>query len=96
MQKRADSVVGSLFTFGEENMKTKRILAAGIMLGVLLCMGIQTFASDTVKHITASVNDTFQFIVDGAKADLPEEYEVLIYNNRTYLPVRAVGDMVGT
>ena len=77
-------------------MKTKRILAAGIMLGVLLCMGIQTFASDTVKHITASVNDTFQFIVDGAKADLPEEYEVLIYNNRTYLPVRAVGDMVGT
>lgn len=77
-------------------MKKKGILVAGITLGVLLCMGIQTFASDAVKHITASINDTFQFIVNGEKADLPEEYEVLIYNNRTYLPVRAVGDMVGT
>lgn len=76
-------------------MKKYGLAVSCLICGLLLGAGVQTFAADAVKYITASVNETFQFIVDGEKTELPEEYDVLVYNNRTYLPVRAVGDMVG-
>lgn len=76
-------------------MKKKYILITGIIVGLLAGNGIQIFASDAIRHITAAVNETFQIKVDGEKTDLPDEYELLIYNNRSYLPLRAVADMVG-
>ena len=65
-------------------MKKKYILITGIIVGLLAGNGIQIFASDAIRHITAAVNETFQIKVDGEKTDLPDEYELLIYNI-TYL-----------
>ena len=76
-------------------MKKYGLAVSCLICGLLLGLGVQTFAADSIRHVTASINETFRFVVDGEETELPEEYDVLVYNNRTYLPVRAVGDMLG-
>lgn len=76
-------------------MKKKTFLLFGMITGLIIGVAVPSFAEDAVKHVTAAVNETFQIEVDGEMADLPEGYELLVYQNRSYLPLRAVADMVG-
>ena len=76
-------------------MKKKTFLLFGMITGLIIGVAVPSFAEDAVKHVTAAVNETFQIEVDGEMTDLPEGYELLVYQNRSYLPLRAVADMVG-
>lgn len=76
-------------------MNKKSVLAIGLAAGLVLGMGTQAFASDAVKRVSAAVNETFKFVVNGENVNVSDEYDVLVHNNRTYLPVRAVSEMVG-
>lgn len=76
-------------------MKKYGLAVSCLICGLLLGLGVQTFAADGIKHVTASINETFRFIVDGEEKNLPDDYEVLVYDNHTYLPVRALSNMTG-
>jgi hypothetical protein len=76
-------------------MKNKGWLATGLVVGLIAGSCASAFAADGIQYIKASINDTFKFEVNGQQTELPDEYKVIVYNNRTYLPVRAIGDMVG-
>ena len=76
-------------------MKKRGILALGIAIGMISSIGIQSFAGDAIQRVTASIDKTFQLTVNDEKKVLPEGYEMLVYQDRTYLPIRALGEMVG-
>lgn len=76
-------------------MKKRGILALGIAIGMISSIGIQSFAGDAIQRVTASIDKTFQLTVNDEKKVLPEGYEMLVYQDRTYLPIRALGEMLG-
>ncbi len=81
-------------------MKKRGFFALGLAAGMVVSGCVSAFASDgslsdAVQHVTASINDSFSFIVDDKLQTIPDEYSVIVYNNRSYLPVRAVGEMLG-
>lgn len=75
-------------------MKKRGILALGIAVGMISSIGVQSFAGDSIQRITASINKTFQLVVNEEKQTLPEGYEMLVYQDRTYLPIRALAEML--
>jgi GH24 family phage-related lysozyme (muramidase) len=76
-------------------MKNKGWLAAGLVVGLIAGSCASAFAADGIQYIKASINDTFKFEVNGEAKALDDEYELLVYNNRSYLPVRGIGEMLG-
>lgn len=76
-------------------MNRKGFLAAGLIIGLASGSCATAFATDGIKEIKAYINDSFQFQVNGEDAVLDDEYHVLVYNDRSYLPVRGIGDMMG-
>lgn len=76
-------------------MKSKRIYALVLVAGLAAGAAGQSFAASTIEQITAYINHSFKLTVDGEQTELPDGYEMLVYENRTYVPVRAIGEMVG-
>lgn len=76
-------------------MKKQTFLAAGLVIGLVSGMCVQSFAAGPIQRIAASINDSFSISVNGEDKSLPDDSHILVYNNRSYLPVRAVSDMLG-
>lgn len=76
-------------------MSKKRILTLGITMGLFLSMGIQAFAGSALEKIEAYINNAITFTINGEDKELPEDYEILTYNNRTYVPIRFIAETLG-
>ena len=76
-------------------MKKKKMLAAGLALGLVLGMSIQAFGAAAIEKIEAYVNHEMTFEFDGEKTALPEGYQVLVYEGRSYVPARFVAEKLG-
>ena len=76
-------------------MKKQTFLAAGLVIGLVSGMCVQSFAAGPIQRIAASINDSFSISVNGEAKSLPDDSHILVYNNRSYLPVRAVSEMLG-
>lgn len=79
-------------------MKTKgkkRYLVLGIAAGFLLSLGVQTYAQDAVSTVAAWIRNDYHIEYNGEEKKLPEGYQILVYQNRTYLPLRYVGELLG-
>lgn len=76
-------------------MKRKSLLTIGISLGIVLTLGIQVFAAPAIERIEAYVNNQFTFEFDGTEKKLSDDYEVIVYKDRSYVPVRFVAENLG-
>ena len=76
-------------------MKKQTFLAAGLVIGIVSGMCVQSFAAGPIQRIAASINDSFSISVNGENKSLTDDSHILVYNNRSYLPVRAVSEMLG-
>ena len=76
-------------------MSKRRILTLGIAMGLFLSMGLQVFAGSALEKIEAYINNAVTFTIDKKNMELPEGYEVLTYNNRTYVPIRFIAENLG-
>ena len=77
-------------------MGKKRYLTAGLALGICASIGVQVFAQDALQSITASMRDDYTIRYNGEIQSLPPTYHILSYQDRTYLPIRYVSDLLGT
>lgn len=76
-------------------MGKKRYLAAGLALGICASVSVQVFAQDIIQSITASIRDDYTIRYNGETQSLPPTYHILSYQDRTYLPIRYVSDLLG-
>lgn len=76
-------------------MTKKGWMAAGLTVGLIAGSCVSAFAAEGLKYVQASINDTFKFQVNGEAKTLDDEYTVLVYKDRTYLPVRGIGELMG-
>lgn len=75
-------------------MKKKLLLLA---LTISLLAGTWSIAFAAGKAVTAYVDPQVNIIINSAKfvpydLDSGKQMDILIYNNRTYLPVRSIGE----
>ncbi|WP_135555624.1 Gmad2 immunoglobulin-like domain-containing protein [Paenibacillus cymbidii] len=73
-------------------MKTFKGFAIGLLAGVLLMVSVPSLAA-TIKQYTL-VDITYPVMVNNAQYQ-STELPVLNYDGNTYIPMRAVGDMLG-
>lgn len=81
-------------------MKSNKILISWVLiLGFLCGIGTGILAQAPTKEITAYINDALMLKVNGEKFqvydDNGSEYKPILYNNRAYLPIRALGEAIG-
>lgn len=76
-------------------MKGKKMLAVGLAAGMVLTMSIQAFADPVIRVIQAKIHPNYHITFDGEKKELPEGYEILVYQDRTYVPARYVAEELG-
>ena len=76
-------------------MKRRNILTTGLALGIVLTLSVQVFAAPAIEKIQAYVNNQFTFEFNGTEKKLPEDYEVIVYKDRSYVPVRFVAENLG-
>lgn len=73
------------------SVKVKYLLV-GIIIGVTFMMSAMVFASSSV---TALLNNNVTLFFNGEERVLPEGYNILTYNGRTYTPARFVAEELG-
>ena len=76
-------------------MKKNKHLLIGLVVGMLVASGGQIFAANAIEKIEAYINHDMTFTFDGEKKALPDDYEVLVYKDRSYVPVRFVAENLG-
>ena len=76
-------------------MKRNKHLLIGLVVGVLIASGGQIFAASAIEKIEAYINHDMTFTFDGEKKALPDDYEVLVYKDKSYVPVRFVAENLG-
>ena len=76
-------------------MKRNRIFVLGLAIGLIFAFSIQAFAAPVLQKIEAYINPGITFQFDGVKKELSSDYRVLIYQDRTYVPVRFVAENLG-
>lgn len=76
-------------------MKGKRMLAVGLAAGMVFGLSAQAFADPLIQAVQAKINPQYHMTFDGVKKDLPEGYEILIYEDRTYVPARIIAEELG-
>lgn len=76
-------------------MNRRKILALGISLGLVFSLTFQVFAAPTIERIQAYVNNEMTFSFNDKKVPLSDEYEVIVYKDRSYVPVRFLSENLG-
>lgn len=76
-------------------MEKRKLVGAGIALGIILTMSFQVFAASAIEKIEAYANKEMNFEFDGKAVALPSEYEVIVYKDRSYVPARFVAENLG-
>ena len=56
---------------------------------------MQTYAQDALTSVTAWIRNDYRIEYNGKEQTLPEGYDILVYQDRTYLPLRYIGAIVG-
>ncbi len=78
-------------------MKKIGLLTAGIACAVSLVIGAS--AAGIVQTINAELRPDFEIVIDGKKQEFKnasgETVYPILYDGTTYLPVRAIGEMMG-
>lgn len=64
----------------------------GILIGITIMMSAVVFAN---SNVAALLSSHVTFFFNGEKKVLPQGYEVLTYNGRTYTPARFVAEELG-
>lgn len=81
-------------------MKIKKSILAIVLVLVIVCsMGIGAMAGGVINKVTAYTNANVDITLNG-ESFVPKDADgnavpIIIYNDRTYLPVRALGEAVG-
>lgn len=80
-------------------MKKKVLRGIAIGLIAVMCFSLGVMASDSVVDITAQINYALKMKVDNVEWNPTEDdgsaIRPILYNGRTYLPVRALGEKLG-
>ncbi|WLR52021.1 stalk domain-containing protein [Bacillus tianshenii] len=78
----------------------KRIIALAGFVGFLFAFSLGVGAAPALEKVSSYLNWSLNFKVDGQNWTPTDQngdkLSAITYNNRTYLPVRAVGEAVGT
>lgn len=71
----------------------------GFLAGVIITLTASTMLTVLANPIEQAINvvyDNYRIIIDGAdKSDVPEDSKPFIYNGRTYVPLRYIGESMG-
>lgn len=71
----------------------------GFLTGVVITLTASTMLTVFANPIEQAINvvyDNYRIIIDGAdKSDVPEDSKPFIYNGRTYVPLRYIGESMG-
>lgn len=77
----------------------KKVAITLTSLAMLGCLGTGVYAGSNLQEIKAYLNPGIKFKVDGQSVQLKNSSGAVIapitYNNTTYLPVRAISDLLG-
>ncbi len=77
----------------------KKLAVSLISVAMLGCLGTGVYAGSNLKEIKAYLNTGMKFKVDGQPVQLTNSSGAVItpitYDNNTYLPVRAVSNLLG-
>ncbi len=73
----------------------KSVLVLSIALLTLCLTSYSVGAESVIKTITAAINPNIRLLHDGSPAALIEGQPIITYNGRTYLPVRAMAELLG-
>lgn len=73
----------------------KRYILLGAAAGFLLSLGVQTYAQDALTAVSAWIRNDYRIEYNGEEQNLPDGYDILVYQDRTYLPLRYVGELLG-
>ncbi len=77
-------------------MKSKKFITAAMVAGMALSASVGAYAASNIETIKAQLNHGLGFVVNG-QAYTPKDaagksLDPIVYNNTTYLPVRALGE----
>lgn len=77
-----------------------KFLTAALLSGVMLCSSFTAFAvTQEAYQVSAKIKPQFTIEVDGDKTTFFDvsgnEVQPIVYNGTTYLPVRAIGELMG-
>lgn len=75
-------------------LKSRKTAGFAMILGMMLCFAMGAYAADGFKTVEAVVRSDFNVKVDGSSVEM--DSSPLVYNNRTYLPLAELGQMIGT
>lgn len=73
----------------------KKALVLSITLLAVCLTSYSVGAQGLIKTIEAQINSNIKLIHNGSPANLVEGQPIITYNDRTYLPLRAVSELVG-
>lgn len=73
-------------------LKKKKTLIGIVTSGLLVLSGTALSMNQTISAI---IDDRVSFQFNGAEKGLPDGYEVLNYNDRTYVPARFIAEELG-
>lgn len=76
-------------------MKKNKHLLIGLIVGMLVASGGQIFAASAIEKVEAYINHDMTFTFDGEKKALSDDYQVLVYKDKSYVPVRFVAENLG-
>ena len=81
-------------------LKSRRSMLLLVMLLLVALLGAAgvVSAAPTVTNVTAQLNPDYKIVVDGVNQKLfnstGQPVYPLVYNNSTYLPLRAMGELM--
>lgn len=65
-----------------------------LLAGLLISIATVTYANP-LPQVQAYINDGFRFIFNGEQKQIPQDSNVLLHQNRVYLPLRFIGESLG-
>ena len=72
-----------------------KMLVLGIIVGIICSISAQVVAAPIGAMITAYLTNDIGIVFDDVEKKLPEGYNVLTYNGRTYVPARFIAEELG-